>query len=80
MDVANPSAADGEGDRLSGLHSRAEFETLELVDDGALRVSEPRLLALGYSEREALGAMKGLAEDAGVADGIRQALKLLSKV
>ena len=38
------------------------------------------LLALGYSEREALGAMKGLAEDAGVADGIRQALKLLSKV
>ena len=38
------------------------------------------LLALGYSEREALGAMKGLAEDASVADGIRQALKLLSKV
>jgi Holliday junction DNA helicase RuvA len=38
------------------------------------------LLALGYSEREALGAMKGLAEDTGVSDGIRQALKLLSKV
>ncbi|QDF95750.1 Holliday junction branch migration protein RuvA [Azoarcus sp. DD4] len=37
------------------------------------------LLALGYNEKEALGAMKGLAEDAGVSDGIRQALKLLSK-
>ncbi|AVR90079.1 Holliday junction branch migration protein RuvA [Thauera aromatica] len=37
------------------------------------------LLALGYNEREALGAMKGLAEDAGVSEGIRQALKALSK-
>ncbi|MDD2875509.1 MAG: Holliday junction ATP-dependent DNA helicase RuvA, partial [Azoarcus sp.] len=37
------------------------------------------LLALGYNEREALGAMKGLGEDIGVSDGIRAALKLLSK-
>jgi holliday junction DNA helicase RuvA len=37
------------------------------------------LLALGYSEREALGAVRQLAPDATVADGIRQALKLLSK-
>lgn len=37
------------------------------------------LLALGYSEREALAAMKGLPENAGVSDGIRQALKLLAK-
>ncbi|AWI77191.1 Holliday junction branch migration protein RuvA [Parazoarcus communis] len=37
------------------------------------------LLALGYNEREALGAMKGLGEDTGVSDGIRAALKLLSK-
>jgi len=37
------------------------------------------LLALGYNEKEALGAMKGLAEDVGVSDGIRQALKVLSK-
>ncbi len=37
------------------------------------------LLALGYNEREALGAMKGLAEDAGVSEGIRQALKALSR-
>ncbi len=37
------------------------------------------LLALGYNEREALGAMKALPADATVTDGIRQALKLLSK-
>ena len=37
------------------------------------------LLALGYNEREALSAMKNLAPDVAVADGIRQALKLLSK-
>ncbi len=37
------------------------------------------LLSLGYNEREALGAMKGLTADVSVSDGIRQALKLLSK-
>ncbi|MBR0566498.1 Holliday junction branch migration protein RuvA [Azoarcus sp. L1K30] len=37
------------------------------------------LLALGYNEREALGAMKGLGDDTGVSDGIRAALKLLSR-
>ncbi len=37
------------------------------------------LIALGYNEREALGAMKQLPADVAVSDGIRQALKLLSK-
>ncbi len=37
------------------------------------------LLALGYNEREASHALRQLAADTGVADGIRQALKLLSK-
>ena len=37
------------------------------------------LLALGYSEREALSATKGLTPDVSVSDGIRAALKLLSK-
>ncbi len=37
------------------------------------------LLALGYSEREALGAMKSLPDGVAVSDGIRQALKALSK-
>ena len=37
------------------------------------------LLALGYNEREALGAMKALPAGIAVSDGIRQALKALSK-
>jgi Holliday junction DNA helicase RuvA len=37
------------------------------------------LLALGYSEKEADWAAKQLPDDVGVSDGIRQALKLLSK-
>ena len=37
------------------------------------------LLALGYSEKEADWAVKQLAKDANVSDGIRLALKLLSK-
>ncbi|HVF65428.1 MAG TPA: Holliday junction branch migration protein RuvA [Casimicrobiaceae bacterium] len=37
------------------------------------------LFALGYSEREALAAVKTLPEGVAVADGIRQALKVLAK-
>jgi len=37
------------------------------------------LLALGYNEKEADWAGKQLPVDAGVSDGIRQALKFLSK-
>jgi holliday junction DNA helicase RuvA len=37
------------------------------------------LIALGYNDREALLAAKQLPADVGVADGIKQALKLLSK-
>src|SRR5688572_7442183 len=37
------------------------------------------LLALGYSEKEALGAVKGLAPGIAVAEGIRTALKALAK-
>jgi Holliday junction DNA helicase RuvA len=37
------------------------------------------LIALGYNEREALGALKTVAEGSSVAEGIRQALKSLSK-
>ena len=38
------------------------------------------LLALGYNEREALAAVKQLPADVSVSDGIRQALKTLSRV
>jgi Holliday junction DNA helicase RuvA len=37
------------------------------------------LVALGYSEKEALGATKGLAPGVPVAEGIRAALKALAK-
>ena len=37
------------------------------------------LISLGYNEREALAAVKALPADVAVADGIKQALKLLSK-
>ncbi len=37
------------------------------------------LIGLGYSEREAVAAVKGLPADIGVSEGIRQALKSLSK-
>ena len=37
------------------------------------------LVALGYSEREAAAAVKKLPEDTGVSDGIRLALKSLSR-
>ena len=38
------------------------------------------LLALGYHDKEATWAVKQLPAEAGVSDGIKQALKLLSKV
>jgi len=37
------------------------------------------LLALGYSDKEAVAAVKKLPDGVAVADGIRQALKLLAK-
>jgi len=37
------------------------------------------LLALGYNEREANAAVRGMAADVGVSDGIRYALKSLAK-
>ncbi|MGC1818605.1 MAG: Holliday junction branch migration protein RuvA [Casimicrobiaceae bacterium] len=37
------------------------------------------LLALGYSEREAVAAVRQLPDGVAVADGIKQALKLLAK-
>jgi holliday junction DNA helicase RuvA len=54
---------------------------------GNVKVAEPAagndvvnaLLALGYNEKEAAWAAKQLPAEAGVSDGIRQALKLLSK-
>ena len=80
--------------RIPGVGKKtAERLLLELQDklivsvaDGASGVVTPHgnditnaLLALGYSGKEADWAAKQLAADANVSDGIRQALKLLSK-
>jgi Holliday junction DNA helicase RuvA len=37
------------------------------------------LVALGYSDKEALAALKALPKDVGVSDGIKLALKALAK-
>jgi Holliday junction DNA helicase RuvA len=47
------------------------------VDAGADIVRA--LIALGYSEREAQSALRGLAPDVSVSEGIRQALRQLGK-
>ena len=60
---------------LPGLAARAAADLP--ADDRADIVNA--LLALGYNEKEALGAAKTLPEGIGVSDGIRQALKGLSK-
>ena len=69
---------------LKGKFSVAGLSTVK-VDAGGTPIPDAAsdilnaLLALGYSEREALAATKGLPADIGVSDGIRQALKLLAK-
>jgi Holliday junction DNA helicase RuvA len=81
--------------RVPGVGKKtAERLLLELKDkftiDGvaAMNSNQPKsassdvlnaLLALGYNEREALASVKLLDKDVSVTDGIKQALKLLSK-
>ncbi|MEK9939448.1 MAG: Holliday junction branch migration protein RuvA [Methylotenera sp.] len=81
--------------RVPGVGKKtAERLLLELKDKftlegvAAMNANQPKsvssdvlnaLLALGYNEREALAAVKLLDKDSSVSDGIKQALKLLSK-
>jgi Holliday junction DNA helicase RuvA len=60
------------------LPKRGAANMLDTVPDAGSDILSA-LLALGYSEREAMLAMKQLPQEASVSDGIRQALKLLSK-
>ncbi|HEY9396901.1 MAG TPA: Holliday junction branch migration protein RuvA [Burkholderiales bacterium] len=59
---------------------------VDLGNVGAVNRAQPAssdvlhaLLALGYNEREAVAAVKQMSEGISVSDGIKQALKLLSK-
>ena len=68
--------------QLNAPHALAEATGISLnvaVDDARQDISNA-LLALGYNEKEAAAALKQLPPDIGTSDGIRQALKLLSKV
>jgi len=81
--------------RVPGVGKKtAERLLLELKDKftiegvAAMNSSQPKsassdvlnaLLALGYNEREAMAAVKLLDKETSVTDGIKQALKLLSK-
>jgi holliday junction DNA helicase RuvA len=66
------------------LELKDKFGTHTIVDGGnAVRSSQADILqaltALGYSEKESLGALKGLPETVDVSEGIRLALKALSR-
>ena len=59
--------------------NRVDLPLVEEVDDASQDILNA-LLALGYNEKEAGAALKQLPPDLSTSDGIRQALKLLSKV
>ena len=65
------------------LELKDKFGAAGLVSTGNIKSAGHDILnalvALGYNDREALLAVKQLSADVGVADGIKQALKLLSK-
>ena len=64
---------------LKGKLGEALPGTAAAVVDSASADILNALVALGYSEREALTAVKGLPAGVAVAEGIRQALKALAK-
>ena len=64
---------------LKGKLAEALPTATRIVEDSHCDILNA-LLALGYNEREASAAMKQLPAETGTSDGIRQALKLLSKV
>lgn len=64
---------------LKGKLAETTSVALPAPDDASHDIINA-LLALGYNEREAAAALKQLPPGVGTSDGIRQALKLLSKV
>ena len=65
---------------LKGKLSGAAFAALGGAPESAARADiVSALAALGYSEREALAAVKKLPADVGVSEGIRLALKSLAR-
>lgn len=69
LELKDKFSIDG-GTALTGSSSQAKSASGDVLN---------ALLALGYNEREALAAVKQLPADIAVAEGIRFALKALSK-
>jgi Holliday junction DNA helicase RuvA len=65
---------------LKGKLAEAAVGTVPVAVDDARQDILNALLALGYNDKEATAALKQLPADLGTSDGIRQALKLLSRV
>ena len=65
---------------LKGKLADATGVSLHAAVDDARQDIANALIALGYNEKESAAAMKQLPADIGTSDGIRQALKLLSRV
>jgi Holliday junction DNA helicase RuvA len=65
---------------LKGKLAEVSVGTVPVAADDARQDILNALLALGYNEKEAAAALKQLPADLGTSDGIRQALKLLSRV
>ena len=65
---------------LKGKLADATGVSLHAAVDDARQDIANALIALGYNEKESAAAMKQLPADIGTSDGIRQALKLLSKI
>ena len=66
------------------LELKDKFETVGLGSSlGAVKSASHdilnALIALGYNEREAVASVKGLEADISVSEGIKKALKALSK-
>jgi Holliday junction DNA helicase RuvA len=57
----------------------ADIGASVIVANGSQADIQQALLALGYSEREASASLKGLPEAVGVSDGIKLAIKALSR-
>ena len=65
---------------LKGKLAESTGISLSAAVDDAKQDILNALLALGYNDKEAAAAMKALPAEVSTSDGIRQALKLLSKV
>ena len=64
---------------MKGKLADATGVSLHAAVDDARQDIANALIALGYNEKESAAAMKQLPADIGTSDGIRQALKLLSR-